>query len=249
MTLFRSARAVVWTAVVLVVLLPGNAIAATVSALGLPDVAVWFDEPARTKAVLPDGLDWPIDKLTAVAETNGRFADPGGWNTVLRRIGAVSQQQQIRYWSQSRNRWRDLFADAAALSGPDPEMVRDDFTPDDLQPGRVLYLKQRPNGASQDAVLRLSIVERSPERLVINFENDDGAPFPVLLTVQASLTRLALVIEREPDGAFRYQSVMGADLNPGRLLRDTASKSLIHRAVAMYRYVAGIPTDQEPPAS
>ncbi len=214
----------------------------------LPEIAVWYGDTVRLGGAVPDCLDWPVEELNAAIETNGRFVEPGGWDAVLARIGAVSAQKEIRYWSWSRSRWRELLADSAALSAPDPAAMRADFLPAELEPGRTLYLRQRPNGAEHDAVLRMEVVERSSDRLVIDVENANGVPVNFLLRVQPAQTRLAIIIEAEPDNHFRYRSLMGLDLELGPFLRGLAGDSLRHRSVAIFRYIAGIPTDQEPHA-
>jgi hypothetical protein len=55
-------------------------------------------------------------------------------------------------------------------------------------------------------------------------------------------------LDRESDGVWRYYSIARTGRNASRLAAGHAASS-INRAVAFYRALAGIPTDQEPPAA
>ena len=54
--------------------------------------------------------------------------------------------------------------------------------------------------------------------------------------------------ERESAGVWRYYSLMRT-AGPSNLLVRSFKSSFVNRAVAIYRHIAGIPTDQEPPPS
>jgi len=55
-------------------------------------------------------------------------------------------------------------------------------------------------------------------------------------------------LDRESEGVWRCYSIVRAGKNANRLVEGNGS-SAINRAVAFYRFVAGIPTSQEPPAA
>jgi len=55
-------------------------------------------------------------------------------------------------------------------------------------------------------------------------------------------------LDRESGSVWRYYGILRAGVGTNRLLAGNAA-SAINRAVAFYRYVVGIPTDQEPPAA
>jgi hypothetical protein len=55
-------------------------------------------------------------------------------------------------------------------------------------------------------------------------------------------------LERESQDVWRYYSIVRISKN-ARQLTGGNEASAINRAVAFYRYLAGIPTDMEPPAS
>jgi hypothetical protein len=54
-------------------------------------------------------------------------------------------------------------------------------------------------------------------------------------------------LDRESDDVWRYYSIVRTGKNANGLIAGNEASS-VNRAVAFYRYLAGIPTDQEPPA-
>jgi hypothetical protein len=54
--------------------------------------------------------------------------------------------------------------------------------------------------------------------------------------------------DRESQDVWRYYSITRSGRSASRLTEGNDASS-INRAVAFYRHLAGIPTDQEPPAS
>jgi hypothetical protein len=55
-------------------------------------------------------------------------------------------------------------------------------------------------------------------------------------------------LERRSPGVWTYYSLSRTSPDANPLARGHAA-SYLNRAVALFRYVAGIPTDQEPPAA
>jgi hypothetical protein len=73
----------------------------------------------------------------------GQFHYSGDALSILARVGAVSQQRDILYWSIPHTDWRRLLLDASALSGPDPALRRPDFAPGELRAGAKLFTSRR----------------------------------------------------------------------------------------------------------
>jgi hypothetical protein len=164
-----------------------------------------------------------------------------------RRIGAVSGLKGLLYWSTSGGRWQPLIVDASALSGPSPEQRRADFRVDEIAAGRTLYLLQEDNLAGK-AVYRMEIVSLSPERLVFRTENQAPVRYLGLPILAAGEIQAATFLERERGGVWRYYSVVRTGKGAS-LLTGGHEASIINRAVASFRHLAGIPADQEPPAA
>jgi len=62
-----------------------------------------------------------------------------------------------------------------------------------------------------------------------------------------SIDRL-LMLRRESEKVWRYCSIARTGRGASRLAAGLETSS-INRVVAFYRFLAGIPTDQEPPAA
>ncbi len=152
----------------------------------------------------------------------------------------------MRYWSTTHKHWETLIVDAHASAGAKP-VRRPDFSPEEMQEGKVLYFEQTVNTAGK-GIYRLQILKASPDRIVAATENI--TPIRVLLLTLFHPAELQAIyfLDREPDDVWRYYALWRTGRNASRLAAGHEASS-VNRAVAFYRYLAGIPTDQEPPAA
>ena len=205
-----------------------------------PAVRVW----ERSAWNPPPCTGWqPLSQATVVA-TAARFGSAGGVDGLRRRIGAVSGLEGLRYWSTTSQRWQPLILTAWALSGPDLDRRRPDFSLDEIAAGRTLYLRQEDNIFGK-AAYRLRIREVSATRLVFAAENAGAIRYLGIPAFQPGDIQSICFLEQESKDAWRYYSLARFG-GPAGLLNEA---SLINRAVASYRYLAGIPADREPPAA
>jgi hypothetical protein len=175
------------------------------------------------------------------------FHYAGGVEGLLRHIGAISELTGMRYWSTTRKRWQTLIVDAYALSAETGNRRRKDFSMDEMAEGRSLYFQQADN-VSGRAVYRMRVLTASPDRLVVETENVTTMKYLLLPVFPPREMQSIYFLEREPDDVWRYYSISRTGRNASWLTAGHQASS-INRAVAFYRYLAGIPTDQEPPAS
>jgi len=178
----------------------------------------------------------------------GRFHNAGGMAALATRVGAISTATSIRYWSVSRQKWRPLFAEAQALRTPDPDTPRDDFTEDEVSVGADLYLSQEENNPTNAVVYRMTVRERSAHRLVLSVTNESPARLLLVPIFEVGEQESVTFLLHERDQIWRYYSLTRLGGGPDTGARDHAS-SLVNRAIAVYRHVAGIPTDLVPPAA
>jgi hypothetical protein len=201
------------------------------------------------------GRDWRPSACTGWAEvgfstlitTVARFRYTSGAQDLLRHIGAISELAGLRYWSTSHQQWRTLIVSAYALTGSQPGRRRQDFTPDEMQAGQVLYLEQADN-LSGTAIYRMHIAEASADRLVFAVENVSIMRYFFVTLFHPGEMQSIYFLDRESTDVWRYYSIARTGRNASRLATGHESSS-INRAVAFYRALAGIPTDQEPPAA
>jgi hypothetical protein len=166
---------------------------------------------------------------------------------LLRRIGAISELAGMRYWSTTHKQWQTLIEDAHALTGPQPSQRRRDFTPDEMKKGKVFYFEQVDN-LSGTAIYRMHIAEASPGRLVIDVENVSVVRYSFVTLFHPGEMQSIYFLDRESGNVWRYYSIARTGRNASRLAAGHESSS-VNRAVAFYRSLVGIPTDQEPPAA
>jgi hypothetical protein len=201
------------------------------------------------------GHDWRPPACTSWAEvgfstlitTVARFRYTSGAEGLLRRIGATSELAGMRYWSTTHKQWQTLIEDAHALTGSQPSQRRKDFTPDEMKKGRVLYFEQVDN-LSGTAIYRMHIAEASAGRLVIDVENVSVVRYSFVTLFHPGEMQSIYFLDRESGNVWRYYSIARTGRNASRLAAGHESSS-INRAVAFYRSLVGIPTDQEPPAA
>jgi hypothetical protein len=153
----------------------------------------------------------------------------------------------MRYWSTTHAEWRTLIVDAHALTDSQPNHRRGDFAPDEMQAGKVLYFEQVDN-LSGAAIYRIHVAEASADRLVFDVENVSVMRYLFVTLFRPGEMQSVYFLDRESEDVWRYYSIARTGRSASRLATGHESSS-INRAVAFYRSLAGIPTDQEPPAA
>ena len=166
---------------------------------------------------------------------------------MLRHIGAISKLAGVRYWSTTHQRWQTLILDAYALTGLQHGQRREDFTPDEMMEGKILYFKQVDN-LSGKAIYRMHIAEASANRLVFDVENVSTMRYFLIPILHPGDLQSMYFLDRESDNVWRYYSIVRTGKNANGLIAGNESSS-VNRAIAFYRHMVGIPTTQEPPGA
>jgi hypothetical protein len=210
---------------------------------GSPVVKVWN----QSDWTPPACIGWAASAASTLVVTAGRFRHTSGGDALRHRIGAASEMTGMLYWSTTGKRWQPLIVEAYALAGPSGDRRRKDFSLDETVEGRDLYMQQEDNLIGK-AVYRIRIATASADRLVVATENNSTIRYLGIPLFPPGELQSICFLERESNTVWRYYSVarMGKQVS---LLTSGHDASLINRAVASYRYLAGIPTDTEPPAS
>jgi hypothetical protein len=166
---------------------------------------------------------------------------------LLRHIGAISELAGMRYWSTTHKQWQTLIVNAHALTGSQSANRRQDFTLDEMKEGKVLYFEQVDN-LSGKAIYRMHIAEASADRVVFDVENVSTMRYLFIPIFHPGEIQSIYFLDRESGNVWRYYSIVRTGKNVNRRIAGNEASS-VNRAAAFYRYLVGIPTDQEPPAA
>lgn len=209
---------------------------------GTPVVQVW-DKSDWTP---PACVGWSASPSAVLVAVAARFHYPDGAIGLRRRIGAVSEMTGLLYWSATNQKWQPLIIEAYALTGPGGER-RKDFAPDEVAAGRTLAVHQEDNLLGK-ATYEVRIVTASADRLVFATGNRSPIRYFGLTLFQPGEIQSISFLDREAKDVWRYYAISRMAKQAG-VLTMGHDASLINRAVAFYRCLAGIPADQEPPAA
>jgi hypothetical protein len=211
--------------------------------IGSPVVKIW----ERSDWAPPPCIGWSASASATVVVTVARFRYSGGAEGLRRRIGAVSAMSGLPYWSTTQQKWQPLIIQAYALDGTDGERRREDFAPDEIAAGRSLAVRQEDNLLGK-ATYEMRIATAAAGRLVFGTGNRTTIRYFGLPLFQPGEIQSICFLDRESQDVWRYYNVTRM-AKQASLLTMGHNASLINRAVAFYRYLAGIPAAQEPPAA
>lgn len=212
-----------------------------------PAVRAWDRAASGRDWTPPACTGWTDPGFTTMVAVVARFRHSSGAEGLLRRIGAISGLSGIRYWSTTHKRWQTLIIDAHALSDATGARRREDFSPEEMAEGRTLYFQQEDN-LTGTAIYRMRIRSASPDRLVVDTENTGAVRYLLMPVFRPGDMQSITFLDRESEHVWRYYGILRTGRSASRLAAGSEASS-INRAVAFYRYLAGIPTDKEPPAS
>jgi hypothetical protein len=212
-----------------------------------PTVKFWGEADFGRDWRPPACTGWAEAGFSTLITTVALFRYTLGAVGLLRHIGAISELAGMRYWSTTHKQWQTLILDAYASTGSQPTQRREDFTPDELKEGKVLYFEQSDN-LSGKALYRMHIAESSVDRLVFEVEKVSIMRYFFVTLFHPGEMQSIYFLDREADNVWRYYSMVRTGRNANRLAPGHEASS-INRAVAFYRFLVGISDDQEPPAA
>lgn len=213
-----------------------------------PNVAFW-NGAASAKWVPPPCSGWRTDPAVLLVTVAGRFTNPGDVDGLLSRIGNVSALPAVRYWSVTDKKWEALFTRANGLRGPEANTPRADFSVAEFRSGSDLYFLSTDNRTQKELVTRLRIRNVGSEHVILEMTNVSPLRWLTFTVVPAGDLQTLYFLDKTSDGSWQFYTVTRVLSVPFLLSRLVTGPSYVNRAVAMYRHIAGIPTDREPPAA
>ena len=175
----------------------------------------------------------------------GTFSFDGKASDLFARLGALSAYPRIKYWSTSAKTWKPLVLEAGALKSADIGQVRSDFSSIDLIAGNVLYYFERDENVGE-VVYLLNVVEADEKRLVLASENITAVRQYGLPLFAARSVQTLQVIERLSPTEWGFYQIVFTRGGLNRFVPGHTA-SYLNRLAAIFRHVAGLRTDQDPP--
>lgn len=209
-----------------------------------PVITLWRGHDAEQWKP-PSCIGWaPPSKL--VIALKGSFRFEGSVENLLARLGAISTLANVRYWSVTDKKWLALAYAASALRGPDAKSRRQDFSENEMMEGAQLYYWV-DDTRSGNITYRLNVRERTADHAVVVSENVTPVRrFLMTLFTPAALQSAVIIQRLSPDSFGLY--IVSRTGNGTSLFAAGHEGSYVNRANALFRQLAGIRTDLEPPA-
>jgi hypothetical protein len=214
---------------------------------GPPAFALWSSSDVHRDSWQPPAcLGWHGDSRL-VAALAARFHSPLSLGALAERLTAISHHPDIRFWAVTRQEWLPLVQRSWTVDGPDARYQRPDPSATELTRGRDFYYAEDAEVGGR-AVWRLRIVERSDSRLVVTSQNVTPIRIAIMTIFEPGSLQVATVLQRaSPDVWDLYEITRaGAESNP---FVSGYGSSYLNRLDAMRRYLAGLPTDRDPPVA
>ena len=193
----------------------------------------------------PACTGWPAEKFEFVGTIAASFRHNGDATELARRYGAISEYAAMRYFSPSRQAWRELSFEAFALRDANPSHKRADFAAAELIPGAARYFWQRgateapsPLPGSIDLVNRIEVLERSPDRLVVAVTSEPGTVAVVMRIARGDI-RVVYFLDRDRNArdVWRYFALTSL----GGIVAISADNFYRASARGVFRHTAGLP--------
>jgi len=201
---------------------------------------------------LPPGWSAPsclgIAPSTLMVAVAARFHSDDSADVLLSRFGAISQLIGMQYWSVTDRRWERLVQRAVAVDQPDSLRVRSDFTVDEMKSGNDLFFIQSDNRSSGTVTFRMRTLEAAPDRLEVEVENVSPIRLYLFQIYPPRGLRVVYVLRHVSPDIWIFYSLTEVAPEASWLVLNN-DDSYINRAIAGFRYVAGIPNDRDPPAA
>ena len=194
---------------------------------------VWLGADLRRDGWSPPScLGWTGDSrlVAALAVT---FRSSHTLDQLVARMTDVSAYPSVDYWSVSHQAWRPIALEARPVDRPAGAAA-----------GALYYVER--GDFSGTSTYRLGVVERTPDRAVIVLQNVSPIRIAMITAFEPGALQLALFIERAGPDLWHLYALSRVGAGSSSLVTSSPS-SYLNRLDAFRRYLAGAPTNQEPP--
>ena len=196
-----------------------------------PAMRTWSESQLRGWQP-PACLGWRGERSRMVAALSAEIRSGDSLGELLDRLGAFSAYPSIPYWSSSRRAWLPL-ANRAGLVGSGGDLYGNAF-----RTGAAYgYFEE---SGSRHTTYRLTVLERSDRRAVIEIENTSAISWTLLPLFDPGALQSTLFIERTGPDRWAWYHVMRAS-DGASLLAAHGTDSALNHLAAFHRYIAAKP--------
>ena len=214
---------------------------------GPPAIASWTESDLNKAAwQLSPCLRWtqgPTRMVTALAAV---FHAPS-LDDLLARYGALSQYKAINVWSVMHQAWEPFATQAGFTDGPEAKYTYPDPKPADFATGKDFYYYEIDPRTGR-TIHHLKVGQRTADKVELMTENLTPITYSMFTVFEPRALRTATFIERRGPNEWGYYQAIGVGEGSDFIATHSASP-YINRLTALYRYMAGLPTDGAPPAA
>ncbi len=212
-----------------------------------PVIATWSESDADKAAwQLSPCLRWSAGK-TRMATALAAVLHAPSLDDLLTRYGALSQYKSIRVWSTMHHAWEPFANQAGFTDGPAATVTYPDLKPWDFVTGKEFYYYEIDQRTGR-TIHHLTVGQRTSDRVELITENVTPIVYTLFTVFEARGLRTATFIERRGSQEWGYYQTIGVGEGSDFIAVHSASP-YVNRLTALYRYMAGVPTDGAPPAA
>ena len=214
-----------------------------------PTVEIWTPTTLGAAWTPPPCTGWEVGSNALVVTLAGTFSSTSDTDGMLSRIGNISGMHAVRYWSVTDKKWTPLFLNNTALSAPQPDVARGDFSANEIRRGAPLYFLTADNRSGKETITKLLLKSIAPGLIVIEMTNVTPIRWFLFELAPAGATRTLYLLDWQNAASWQFYSLTLVSQRSILFSRFITDASYVNRAVAMFRFIANIPTDAEPPAA
>ncbi len=202
-----------------------------------PLVQCWLRDGQRD-GPLPDCSGLQSLDFELLVRVSGAYKATGDLDEQLARLGAVSTQSGMTYWSFTDHRRQLLVLDSHAVHNLERRQRRGDFSAAELRSGVELFYLQTDNRSSEPSAFGMMLLRASAQTVTVRMENLSDIRMFGLLVMAPRDMQMVLTLKQQAPGLWHYRSLAG--VRRLRLASDDQHRlSNLSRSVALFDHMAG----------
>lgn len=193
---------------------------------GPPQWRIWSADELRAEGWQPaECLAWS-GGTKFVAAISSSFRSP---DDVFKRLVNITAWPAIRYWSVSRQSWQPLALSVSAMDGA----------------GEAYQFRERDENGG-DIAYSLRVLRHDTTHLIVATENVSPIRIAIVTAFEPGSLQTVTFVEKVGADQWNTYQITRAGAGASSLVVGYRG-SFLNRLEAVRRYLAGQPTDQQPP--